>query len=274
MEGSTPQPSAPVIDLRNPSISISEVNREGVVNAMFQRDPAITEWLVNQFFDSHIERNDSQGIEIIPNANYYLCPMCNTMKSREASLIKSGYHNCSGTKESPHAPTYTSPQGWGPLLKTKGLYYLLGMANATLNTNIGTGNRANSEADEKRKMSLEDRMRYEGWYVAYSGIAVIVGQYNVYVADWILKEKKLHGVFSVGFVTNFIITMTNNIVSNATKGKGMAAAGKAMENKVSMDSTTHHDVQYSYPAMAGANQRKGIGENISNMFGFGNNNKN
>lgn len=264
--------SPPPIDMRSPSINITESSREGVINVMFHMDLKILDWLFNTFYDSHIETSggsENQTIDAVPNATYYLCPVCKAHKNKEASVVKSGYLLCSGTKVKPHQSAYTTPMDWKPILKKTGLYYLLGQANSSLNANIATANLSVGEADLARKYSLEDRLSYISWYLSYSMIAVVVGQYHNYVADWVINEKKLHSVFSVGFCTNFIISMSNNIKANSTKGKGMAAAGKVMDTHISSEARTHHEIDYQYPAGYAMQQKQSIGDRMKDMFKIG-----
>ena len=268
-DGQQAQPPQPNIDMRSPSINISEASREGVINVMFQMDPKILDWIVNTFFDSHIELSgttENPTIDVIPNASYYLCPVCNTQKSKDASYSKQMYVVCSGTKDSPHVLTPTHPVDWKPILKKTGLYYLLGQINSALNKNIATGNLTTGEVDIKRKWSLQDRMTYIAWYLSYSMLAVVAGQYRNYVAEWVIEQRKLHTIFSVGFCTNFIVNMSQNIVSNSTKAKGMSAASKVMDTHVSSEATTHHHLEYDYPAGATINRNKSVGERLGDIF--------
>lgn len=267
----SPSPSLPQIGLAGTSINISEGSREGVINVLFKRDPKIPDWLLNTFYDSHAIFSGSEEnprIDSVPNSTFYQCPTCKAKKSTETNLTKAGYLICNGTEKRPHKPSSTYPLEWKPILKKAGLYYLLGQVNSSLNTNIATANLSVSDLDLKRKLSLEDRMRYIAWFLSYSMIAVIAGQYPSYVADWVIKENQLHVVFSVGFTTNFIVNMANNILANSTKGKGMAAAGRAMDTHVSTEAQTHHEIDYQYPQGALNYQRKSVGDKLGDIFNF------
>lgn len=265
-----PATTSPNFDIRSPTITINEGSREGVVNIMFHLDTKLLDWIANQFYSSHVEQTISgehSKLEIIPNSTYYKCPKCGSIKSRDTSIGKA-YLSCSGTSERKHRAVSTAPQDFHPILKKEGLYYLLGNINSALNANIATGNVSAGESDLKKNMSLEDRLRYKAWYLAYSTLAVLVGQYNIYVSEDIIKNKKLASVFNIGFCTNFIISMADNIIANSTKGKNMAAASKVMDTKISTENTSSTRLDYQYPQSGFQQQKKGVGDRIADIFKF------
>lgn len=259
-----------LLSLQSPTLNITEASRDGVINVLFRLDPKIVDWVFNTFYDSYIENRGTEErpiINSVANSTYYECPICGQRKNKDASLLPQSFLSCSGTVKESHETAATIPLDWRPILKKAGLRYILGQVNSTLNTNIQTGNLSGSDQDAKKNMSLEGRLRYLAWYQSYSMVAVIVGYPSLYVADWVVKEKKLHQIFSMGFCTNFIIDMSNNILSAMTKGKNMATVSKVLETKVSTESNTHHNIEYDYPAGYAMAQKKSIGEKLGNIFG-------
>lgn len=266
-------PNANMLSLQSPTLNITEASRDGLINVIFRQDPRITDWVVNTFYDSHIENKGSDEhpiIDVVSNSNLYECPVCHEQKNKDTSILAQSYMICSGTVEVPHKSISTTPVNWRPVLKKAGLRYVLGQVNSAINTNINTGNLSGSDHDIKQKITLEGRLRYLAWYQSYSMMAVIVGYPSLYVSDWIVNEKKLHQIFSMGFCTNFIIDMSNNILASMTKGKGMATVNKVLETKVSTESNTHHNIEYDYPAGYAMAQKKSLGERLGNIFSLNN----
>lgn len=259
------------LQLQSPTLNITEASREGLVNVIFKLDPKIIDYAFNTFYDSHIENRgtaENPILDGVANSTYYECPICYQRKNRDTALVSQAYQVCNGTIDEPHQAVSTYPIDWRPILKKAGLRFILGQINIALNANIATGNQSGSTGDEKNKTTLEERLRYLAWFQAYSALAVIVGYPSLYVSDWVITEKKLHHIFSMGFCTNFIIDMSVNIVSNLTKGKGMATVSKVLETKVSTEANTHHDIAYDYPQGLQYKQQKSIGQRFSDMFSF------
>ncbi len=269
-DGSTPS-NANSLQLQSPTLNITEASREGLINVIFRLDPKIVDWVFNTFYDSHIENRGTEDKPIldgVANSNFYKCPICEDLKNKDSSLLAQSYMICSGTLEKPHKSTYTQPVDWRPILKKAGLRYVLGQVNSALNTNIATGNFAGSDNDIKQKVSLEGRLRYLAWYQSYSMLAVVVGFPSLYVSDWVVDKRQLHSIFSMGFCTNFIIDMSNNILATMTKGKGMATVSKVLETKVSTEAQTHHEIDYQYPQGFAIAQKKSLSDRLGNIFNF------
>ena len=269
-DGATNQ-NNPNLQLQSPTLNITEASREGLVNVIFRLDPKIVDYVFNTFYDSHIEnRGTSENpiIDGIANSTYYECPTCHDRKNRDTAIIAQSYQMCSGKMENPHTPISTYPIDWRPILKKAGLRFILGQVNIGLNTNVSTGNLSGADGDVKNKITLEERLRYLAWFQSYSMLAVIVGYPSLYVSDWVVEQKKLHNIFSMGFCTNFIVDMSYNILSNMTKGKNMATVSKVLETKVSTEANTHHDIAYDYPQGFAMQQKKSLGQRLGDIFNF------
>ena len=243
-----------------------------MVNVMFKIDPNVVDGIFNTFGDSHLVNEGTQenpDLYAIPNSSTYQCPTCKLIKSVDRSQTKT-YLRCNGKDEKTrHEEAFTNPVDFRPILKSPGIYYLLGQVRSSLNANIATANSSTSDSDTKKKITLEDRMKINAFSLASTGLAVIIGGYRTYCSDWIINEKKLHSVFSVGFQENYLINMTNNILSNLNKGKGMAAAGRAMDTKV--DTTSHTSSEVVYPnQQSNRGSQQSTMDKLSNMFGGGN----
>lgn len=262
------QSPAPYLDIKAPNISINQADRAGMVNVMFKLDPNVLDWIFNTFGDSHLVNEGTQelpDLKAIPNSSLYRCPTCHINKSVDMGVMKN-YLKCSGKDEaSRHAEVYTVPIDHKPILKSPGIYLLLGQVRGTHNANIATANSSASEADTKQKITLEDRMKKVAFGVAFTTLAVLVGNYKTYCSDWIIQEKKLHSVFSVGFCENFLIQFTMNIQANYNKGKNMAAAGRAMDTKTEVTQRTYSDVQYPNSPQ-GKSQNPSMREQLSDML--------
>ena len=268
-----PEPSGQMnpLTLQSPSLNITEASREGLVNVIFKLDPKIVDWVFNTFYDSHIENRGTEDkpiIDGVANSSYYECPVCHDIKNKDSSIIAQSYLVCNGISEKPHKTIGTFPIEWKPILKKAGLRFILGQVNSVLNTNIATGNLSGSDADAKQKITLEERLRYLAWYQSYSMIAVVVGFPSLYISDWVVEKRQMHSIFSMGFCTNFIIDMSNNILATMTKGKGMATVAKVLETKVSTEAQTHHEIDYQYPQGFAIAQKKSLGERLGNIFNF------
>jgi hypothetical protein len=260
------------IGVSSPSIMINQGSREGIIDVMFALDPKILDSAANTWYDSHMEDVGTVGnpkVEIIPNARDYKCPTCGAIKTREGNIGKT-YLTCSGTTIKGHKAIHTIPQGWRPILKNAGFYWILGQIKAALNTNISTGNISVGQVDIARKWGIQDRQNYLGWYLAYSTLAVLAGQYRTYVSDDIIKNKQLANVFNVGFCTNFIISFTNNIVANSSKGKNMASVGRALDTHVSTQSESSTRLVYDNPygTTSRPQEKKSIGDRLGDMLKF------
>lgn len=254
-----------VMTSQSPSINIGDTNKESIIKVVFNLDPHVVDWILNTFYDSHLEALEEKQMPVsVPNAEVYRCPKCNIDKKRELGPIKQ-YLFCSGTELSKHDKMYTVPVDWKPILSQAGLYYILGQVNASMNTNIATANFGKSENDVKNHASLEDRLKYNAFYLAFTMLSVIESGYKLYCSKWIDIEKKLHVVFSIGFDTNFLIHMTNNILSNFTKGKNMETLGKVLENKVSTETSATHHID---SPLGGQNKAKSTKEELAEMFHF------
>lgn len=257
--------------IQSPTLNITEASREGLINVIFKLDPRILDWTFNTFGDSHIENHgtdENPKLVGVANSTIYECPVCHSKKDKDTSVMSQMYTTCSGTKESPHAIQTTVPVDWYPILKNAGLRYILGQINSAINTNIATGNLSGTTADMKNKMTFEERLRYLSWYQSYTMLCVIVGYPSLYISDWVINKKQLNSIFSMGFCTNFILTMSNNIMSSMTKGKGMATIGKVLETKVSTEAQTQHEIHYAYPESAALSQKKNMGDKLASLLDF------
>lgn len=266
-------PQNPQVVVGTPSININQGSREGVISKMFELDPKILNWVYNTFGDSHMEVDARSGeTVVVPNSTLFQCPTCKSIKNRQTSLTRSSYLMCYGSsdksKKERHEPTPTYPLNHRPILNDAGLNYLLGEIGATLNQNIGTANFSNTDTDTRNKISLEERLRYQAWYNSYTILSVIaISRHQEFVADWVLKARKLDKIFSVDFCTNCIINMTMNMAANSTKGKQMAAAGRVMDTRISTEAQTHASVDYQYPDGAAIAHQKSLSQRVNEALG-------
>lgn len=223
-------------NLSNTSISLDNHgdSRQGIITVMFGLPDELAAWVANTWWDGKIEMNEDKKRVMIPNAEYYKCPVCKETYSASSSPL---YSECRGTKDKPHKKRITIPVDWHPLCSRTGISFLLGQLQANINPNIQTGNFGKNMLDVENKVDQDSRFLRMSVKTGIAIIGSLLSNKDNY-APWLLDDKtyqRLPQVFSIPFLTSVMTETGMNIYSSYTKGKGLAAVGKVLDTRAHIE---------------------------------------
>ncbi len=214
----------------NTSISLNnDVGHQGIITVMFDMNKSIYDWVANTWWDGKIIIDDDGKIEMIPNSDYYKCPICEILKSIKIY----NYKECSGTHIKPHELIATIPQNWYPLLSRTGISAVIGDLEMSINSNIQTANLTKNSNDIMAKSDLDSRLVNLATHMAIASVGALLCDTSNY-APWLLEDPELKQLpikFSLPFLEKAMTTLAHNYLASYTKGKGMEAIDKILTNK-------------------------------------------
>lgn len=226
-------PPAPISAI---SVQGNQDNRQGIIEVVFALDPSVMSWIANTFWDGKIYKNKDGKSTMVPNSEYYRCPICQAIKSA-ASNIVALYQECRGTKDHPHEPHLTDPIDWHPIGSRTGVSFLCGQLVANINPNVQTGNYGKNSMDITNKADLDSRFMKLATKHAEGITAGFLSNKDNFAAE-LMADKSyvmLPQVFNVPFLTTMITNLAINLSASFTKAKGMEAVAKIVENRAHIE---------------------------------------
>lgn len=225
---------SPHLSTTSVSLDTHTDSRQGIIPVMFGLPSDLLSWIANTWWDGKIETTEDGKTLLVPNAEYYKCPLCEEIYSVAWYPL---YQECSGTKENPHAKVLTTPTNWHPLCSRTGISYLLGQLQANINSNIQTANFGKTSLDVKGNTDLDMRFLNTAAETSIAIMGSMLSNPNNY-AGWLLEDKTfsvLPQVFNIPFLTSVMTEMGINIYSSFSKGKQLAAVSKLLENRAHIE---------------------------------------
>lgn len=209
--------------------------RQSIVNVIFGENAAdLMKWAANTFWDGQIIKDEKTGKTLmVPNSEYFKCAICKAMYPTSYS----NYYHCRGTTTAPHEKILTEPVDWHPLASRTGLSFINGQIIANINSNIQTANFGKTTNDVKQNTDMDMRLLRSAIKTATAIMGSFLSNKDNY-ASWLLEDKsysRLPEVFNIPFLTATMTNLALNLYASYSKGKGMAAVAKVLENRAHIE---------------------------------------
>ncbi len=249
----------------NTSISLNNntTTRQGIIEVVFNMNSSMLDWVASTWYDGKIIKNDNEENEMVPNSDYYLCNICNKLKSINSYNFK----ECVGTTEHKHKLVITIPQDWHPLLSRTGVNALIGELKMNINPNVQTANITKNTNDVASKSDLDDRLVTLATNSAIATVGSLLSNPLNY-ANWLIKDltlKNLPVVFSIPFLEQTMTALAYNYLSSFTKGKNMAAMTEILKNRTHIEQDIINKTERSVEEQTTSNSNNGL---WTGLFGF------
>ncbi len=212
------------------SINLGESDevKKGLSEIVFNLDRSLISYVVERLYDAHVEFSAS-SFRIIPNAEYYECPVCHRKASYNAL---SPEMFCSGDSKNKHEAVPMTAVGWEPLVTPYGLKSTLSTIYSTVNKNIMT---ANFNITDK-KVDTDTFLRTIATNIAEDAMAQLVEDYEHCFNPAFIKDLSIINRVNREFMTRFIVELAMNIYAAFSKGKLMKAVNEITSNRIETSS--------------------------------------
>jgi len=212
------------------SINLGESDevKKGLSEIVFNLDKSLISYVVERLYDARVEFS-SNSFRIIPNAEYYECPVCHRKASYNAL---SPEMFCTGDIKNKHDAVPMIAVGWSPLVTPYGLKAALSTIYSTVNKNIMT---ANFNITDKR-VDTDTFLRTIATNIAKDVIAQLVEDSEHCFNTTFIKDLSIINRINTEFATRFIVELAINIYASLSKGKMMKAVNEITSNRIETSS--------------------------------------
>lgn len=212
----------------NTNLNLSDTTKAGLIQVIFNADPALKEWLAQKLFDAHVEQGGDSRTIVVANATEYKCPICKRIYRKN---ISPAYAFCKGTEEQKHELVLTIPLDWEPLLTSQGFQYVAATIDGISNKNISTAN-FNLPENKNKNISKDYPLIALGYSISTSIVFQLVNDYEHMFNPKIIANFSIANKFTSEFIEQLIEELTYNIYATLSKGVRMRAVEEMAENKL------------------------------------------